>query len=221
VLVSAHHSHPLHACFLPSLGRAGRSWCPHCKSFAPKFDKIARALARDRTPISCAKIDATENPLSARRFSVRSFPALRLLKGGRMWEYPSDKPRTVADIVDFVKGGYAKLDSVPVPGPVTMFTQLQEELLQAVTEAADIAVSKPNPAMVLSAAGFIVGMLCTTIVALGTACLLPVDGEAQPSNDAAAPVAASPADAGPTPNKSARKRAAARAKATIEAQGSK
>lgn len=136
-----------------------------------------------------------------------------------MWEYPADKPRTVADIVAFAKAGYEGLDSVAVPPPVTMWSQLQDELSQAVSEASDLIVSKPNPSMLLAAAGFVLGMLCTTVVAIGTACIVPVDAvELEPAER---PQRQSVQTTPSVGSQSAQKRAAARAAATLDAARSR
>jgi len=53
-------------------------WCGHCKSLAPKFDKVGESFA-DTDSIVIAKIDATENDTPV---DIRGFPTLMF--------YPAD-----------------------------------------------------------------------------------------------------------------------------------
>jgi thioredoxin 1 len=54
-------------------------WCGPCKQLAPRFDELA-TMYQGR--VKFAKIDIDENPTLAKRFGVRSVPALLLLKAG-------------------------------------------------------------------------------------------------------------------------------------------
>jgi len=53
-------------------------WCGHCKSLAPKFEKLGEMFTNDPS-IVIAKIDATENDTPAQ---IRGFPTLMLYPAG-------------------------------------------------------------------------------------------------------------------------------------------
>lgn len=65
---------------LPVLLDMWAPWCGPCRMVAPIIDALARELAGK---VRVAKMNVDENPVTADRFTVRSIPALLVLKGGR------------------------------------------------------------------------------------------------------------------------------------------
>lgn len=55
-------------------------WCGHCKSLAPKYDKLAFNLMHMSDKLVIAKVDATENEVQG--VNVESFPTLKFFKAG-------------------------------------------------------------------------------------------------------------------------------------------
>jgi len=53
-------------------------WCGHCKSLAPKYEKLGEMFAKD-TNVVIAKVDATENDTPAQ---IKGFPTLILYAAG-------------------------------------------------------------------------------------------------------------------------------------------
>jgi len=54
-------------------------WCGHCKTLAPVWVKLAAAL---KGKVRIAKVDATENGETGKRFGVQGYPSLKWFPGG-------------------------------------------------------------------------------------------------------------------------------------------
>jgi len=54
-------------------------WCGHCKNLEPQWNKAASDLKGE---VKLAKVDATQNPSLAGRFSVNSYPQIKLFPSG-------------------------------------------------------------------------------------------------------------------------------------------
>ena len=187
-----------------------RSWCPHCKSFAPQYEKVARALRARRAPVTVAKVDAAAHPALARRFGVLSFPSLRLIANGRVWAYPSDRSRSVASVVDFAQSAFKALPSEPVPPPATLLNQLQEELSAAAAAAVRLASSETQAVALIAASAFLGGMLVMLAITATVMCILPVPAPRAAPAPAQASIATSVARAlGPAAAAQARHHSAA------------
>ena len=65
---------------LPVLVDAWAAWCGPRRMLAPAIDELAAELAGR---IRVAKLDVDENPVTARRFDIRSIPTLLVIAGGR------------------------------------------------------------------------------------------------------------------------------------------
>ncbi|KAA0150390.1 hypothetical protein FNF31_07045 [Cafeteria roenbergensis] len=185
-------------------------WCPHCKSFAPQYEKVARALRARRAPVTVAKVDAAAHPALARRFGVLSFPSLRLIANGRVWAYPSDRSRSVASVVDFAQSAFKALPSEPVPPPATLLNQLQEELSAAAAAAVRLASSETQAVALIAASAFLGGMLVMLAITATVMCILPVPAPRAAPAPAQASIATSVARAlGPAAAAQARHHSAA------------
>jgi len=55
-------------------------WCGHCKTLAPKWKKVATKLLGK---VKLAKLDAEKNRVTAARFSVSSYPTIKVFEKGQ------------------------------------------------------------------------------------------------------------------------------------------
>jgi len=81
-------------------------WCGHCKSLAPKFEKLGEAFAKDDSVV-IAQIDATENDAP---YSVQGFPTLVFWPANdKKNPIPYEGDRTVAAMEKFIRDNAATL----------------------------------------------------------------------------------------------------------------
>ncbi|KAJ8891320.1 hypothetical protein PR048_010836 [Dryococelus australis] len=76
--------------------------CGHCKRLKPTYSQAAAVLTKQSPRSMLAAVDSTTNPTLTERFKINAFPTLKLFTNGvPSSEY--EKPRTVEDIVAFMK----------------------------------------------------------------------------------------------------------------------
>ena len=65
---------------LPVLVDFWAPWCGPCVAMAPQFERASQQL---KGRVLFAKVNSDENPLTSRRFAIRSIPTLVRLDAGR------------------------------------------------------------------------------------------------------------------------------------------
>ncbi|XP_068603841.1 protein disulfide-isomerase A4 [Brachionichthys hirsutus] len=75
-------------------------WCGHCKRLAPEYEKAAKELNKRSPSIPLAKVDATVETDIASRFEVTGYPAFKMFRKGKLFEYTG--PREQHGIVDYM-----------------------------------------------------------------------------------------------------------------------
>mmetsp|Transcript_12939 Transcript_12939/g.16046 ORF Transcript_12939/g.16046 Transcript_12939/m.16046 type:complete len:207 (-) Transcript_12939:185-805(-) len=131
-------------------------WCGHCKRLAPTWDKIATEL---KGQINIAKVDCTQNRGVSRRFGIRGFPTLILLRGGKMVKY--EGPRSPEALTEWVISAEANED---IPGPPSAMDTVLNNVLGTIENTIEIFESKPVSGIVLLGVGALFGFLIGAIV---------------------------------------------------------
>ena len=76
-------------------------WCSHCKRLAPEYEKAAEALQEAGSKAVIANLDATEEPLTAEKYKIASYPTLLLFRSGQQVDKYSGG-RTSEAIVTYI-----------------------------------------------------------------------------------------------------------------------
>jgi protein disulfide-isomerase-like protein len=153
-------------------------WCGHCKTLAPVWSELSAWARDERIPISLAAVDATVHTRTARRFDVRSFPALRLISRGKVYDY--NGPRSLESLQSFISdrtwmqpqpvvaaGEHAPPSVVSagrtVPGELGVLDVWRENFRDHWREASGVAWHKPVAVLVLVSVGALVGVLIAAV----------------------------------------------------------
>ena len=78
-------------------------WCGHCKKAAPEFDKLAAAspiTLSNGTQASVKILDADQDKAEIKKYNVRGYPSILIIKGSDTTEYPGE--RTSQGVIDFL-----------------------------------------------------------------------------------------------------------------------
>ncbi|KAG6602854.1 protein disulfide-isomerase domain [Phytophthora cinnamomi] len=81
-------------------------WCGHCKKLAPTIDELSEADGLAEKDVHVAKVDCTTERTVCERFSVGSYPTLKVVAAGKSYDY--NGRRDVPTMVAFATEGYKK-----------------------------------------------------------------------------------------------------------------
>lgn len=82
-------------------------WCPHCNSFMDGENapwKIFVKKHGNRSDLTIDQINGDENPDTATKYGVKSFPTILILQGDKSYTYDGD--RTIESLEKFVDSPY-------------------------------------------------------------------------------------------------------------------
>lgn len=106
--------------------------CGHCKSLAPKYEKLALAFAGE-TDVLIAKVDATENPDLANKYEVTGYPTIKFFAPGSSEAESYEGARELEDMIKFIneKVGTQRASDgslLPTAGRVEVLDELLTKL---------------------------------------------------------------------------------------------
>jgi len=87
-------------------------WCGHCKTLAPKFEKVAAAFSRENNVV-VAKVDADKHKDLGGRYEVSGFPTLKFFPKSNKKGEPYNGGREESDLLGFLNekaGTHRQLD---------------------------------------------------------------------------------------------------------------
>jgi len=76
-------------------------WCGHCKSLAPKYEKLGQIFAGE-SDVVIAKVDATEDGALADKFGVQGYPTLKYFPAHSTEPEDYNEAREVDALVNFI-----------------------------------------------------------------------------------------------------------------------
>jgi len=117
-------------------------WCGHCKSLAPTWDKLATTF-RDEPSVEIAKLDATGETASAKKFEVKGYPTLLFFPKGQPSNYKTYQgARSLEALVDWVN---KEASTYRKPGGSILETGGRiQQLDDAITKVFESCTTKEN-----------------------------------------------------------------------------
>ncbi|KAM9980757.1 hypothetical protein ACTFIY_003069 [Dictyostelium cf. discoideum] len=85
-------------------------WCFHCKNLKKTYDQLSTKLKQQDPNLKVAKIDCVANPKQCKRFSIRSYPTIKVIKGNSVYDMKGEK--TLNSLNEFINKGYEKSDQI-------------------------------------------------------------------------------------------------------------
>ena len=78
-------------------------WCPHCRTLRPLFEDAQEAFGRSGEACEVWWVDATVEGLPAKKFGVKGYPTIFMLRDGVSYRYSG--ARYVAKLAEFCRTG--------------------------------------------------------------------------------------------------------------------
>ena len=104
-------------------------WCRHCQEFGPTYSRISSAFhSNPKENIRVAKVNGQTERALTNRFGITGFPTFYVVDGYSVYEFTA--PRSQANLMDFVRGGYKKQVAIPFwVSPMGPIGIIQEALI--------------------------------------------------------------------------------------------
>jgi len=100
------------------------AWCPHCRSFVPRFEQVAKLLDERDSQIDVGAVNCVkQHTICSEYVGVKAYPTIVLLnrESGMMQRYPSDRnPRDPTAIAEWAQTISAEWKYLLTYGRVTM-----------------------------------------------------------------------------------------------------
>eukprot|EP01120_Amphizonella_sp_Union-15-10_P001572 TRINITY_DN1172_c0_g1_i1.p1 TRINITY_DN1172_c0_g1~~TRINITY_DN1172_c0_g1_i1.p1 ORF type:complete len:190 (-),score=37.29 TRINITY_DN1172_c0_g1_i1:143-712(-) len=134
-------------------------WCGHCQRLTQTWKDLAAKAEQENLPFKVADVEATTEVELASAFEISSFPTIKFLKDGKVYEYKG--PRTIEGFTEFSVGRYSSVGSTDLP----IITEKQQSDNVA-GYFVKILKERIYGFTFLSIIGFLVGVLLAMIVLL-------------------------------------------------------
>ncbi len=145
----------------PCLFLSSAPWCGHCKRLDSDWAQLASSLSA-HSSIHIGKLDATEHIAQAKRFDVRGFPTLKLIRDGKVHDYRGARSvEALAAFATSMPEGGAVLPETPgqfavaFESFVAMSGELQHLVVRQPIVAGGLILAGIALGIVLCAAAFI------------------------------------------------------------------
>jgi len=168
-------------------------WCGHCQNLQPEWEKLASQL---KGIVNVAKVDATVNGKTARRFGINAYPTLKLITGGKVYTHSGS--REAEDLAQWVRSGYKETSGTEVPQERGMVDGLQKDLTDLLKNVQKVFEAKPEVFIVIFALGSVVGLTLSMMIY----CLIPIGTSDDPLSPKAPAPKASAGKSASKPGKS-------------------
>eukprot|EP01125_Pyxidicula_operculata_P015838 TRINITY_DN5396_c0_g1_i1.p1 TRINITY_DN5396_c0_g1~~TRINITY_DN5396_c0_g1_i1.p1 ORF type:complete len:196 (-),score=32.65 TRINITY_DN5396_c0_g1_i1:90-677(-) len=132
-------------------------WCGFCKSFEATWEEVSKELHSDQ--IKVARVDGSNEQLLSSKFTVKSFPTMVLIKGGRVYEFKdAGVERNKYFLLEFARKTHTQVQSRILP-----FNNILDEVLLVLEQIGHelvVIVNKlPIGAGAIAASSLIVGWI--------------------------------------------------------------
>eukprot|EP01043_Picozoa_sp_COSAG02_P055616 COSAG02_NODE_6476_length_3549_cov_3.042899_3_plen_167_part_00 len=126
---------------------------------------LSRARCRGVTDkgVLVAKVDATQNKVTSKRFGVKGFPTLKFFADRKVYDYSG--ARDVAAMEAFASGGYSDSEGAEVPAGPQWYHELIAKADPHLMDDVDhILKIRKTAAAILFIGGLVVGVVLTLLV---------------------------------------------------------
>jgi protein disulfide-isomerase-like protein len=131
-------------------------WCGHCKKLAPTWEEVATGL---KGKINVAKVDATANKGLSKRFGIKGYPSIIMLRKGKLQKHSGQ--RTKESISEWA---LTVEPTENIPPPLSAVDNIVSTSLGIVEETLGLISQKTKPACIILMVGALIGFLFGILV---------------------------------------------------------